>query len=290
MKKTLSAFKTLFGGWKALAFPAVFCLCTLLALAPVLRPPVRQLAAAAAQPSFRTVQSQQQLFVAPPAPQQQQSTVDLADSGGFPAQGDLYGSLAIAGTELACNLYYGDSQAEFHLGAGTYPGAQLPGQGGVTLIGGHTSTFFRDMENAQLGADVTVQTRYGEYHYSIVDMQVIEAESFGQQQLDEAAPDTLLLYTCYPFGSPLQTPYRYLVSAEYVSGPAVIDSSQAEDGQEDDSAQQVDDAQENDSAQGGAGTQGANSAPVGIGAQGVDGTQAADNIRADAKAQGEVRP
>ena len=288
MKKTLSAFKTLFGGWKALAFPAVFCLCTLLALAPVLRPPVRRLAQAAARPSFHLVQSEQELFTAPPAPPQQApTTVDLAESGGFPAQGDLYGSVAIAGTELACNLYYGDSQAEFHLGAGTYPGAQLPGQGGVTLIGGHTSTFFRDMENAQLGADVTVQTRYGEYHYSIVDMQVIEAESFGQQQLDEAAPDTLLLYTCYPFGSPLQTPYRYLVSAEYVSGPAVIDSSQADDGQEGEDGQE-------DAAQG-ADSAGANSAGASAGTPGANSAPASETSQAGAAAQGaaaqkEVRP
>ena len=156
----------------------------------------------------------------------QPSEVDLNDFGGMPLVGDLYGKVSISGTSVDCNLYYGDGDSQLYGGAGTYTGAQLPGMGGVTLVGAHTGTFFRDLESVQVGADVTVETIYGVYHYRVTDMQVVNAEEFGQDDLDAAPRESFLMYTCYPFGQLTLTPQRYMVYAEYVSGPKVIQSGE----------------------------------------------------------------
>lgn len=164
-----------------------------------------------------------------PAPTPEpRETVDLADFGGMPKQGDCYGKISVAGTKVDCDLYYGDASAQLQKGAGTFMDAQLPGQGGRTLVAAHTGSYFRDLESAELGADVTVVTDYGEFHYTITDMQVVESAEFGMDDLLACEQDSLLLYTCYPFGQTTPTPQRYMIWCEYLSGPILADSSSAE--------------------------------------------------------------
>ncbi len=157
---------------------------------------------------------------------QQPAEVDLNDFGGMPLVGDLYGKVTVSGTTVDCNLYYGDGDSQLYGGAGTYTGAQLPGMGGVTLVAAHTGTFFRDLESVEVGADITVETRYGIYHYRVTNMEVVNADEFGQEDLDAAPRESFLMYTCYPFGQLTLTPQRYMVYGEYVSGPKVISAEE----------------------------------------------------------------
>ncbi|MDO5601862.1 MAG: class D sortase [Oscillospiraceae bacterium] len=216
----------IFSNWKKLLLPVAFGVCSAGLLTLALLPVTASVAAAADTGGYHAAPSPEALFLQPAETEPDKEMVDLADTGGAPQEGELYGTVSVSGTAVACNLYYGDSKAELHAGAGTYMGAQIPGQNGVVLIGGHTSTYFRDLESAQLGADITVLTRYGEYHYKIIDMQIVEAEHFGEAQLAEMPPETLLLYSCYPFGQALLTPYRYMIYGEYVSGPSVMASTE----------------------------------------------------------------
>ncbi len=225
MKQNSRKPTTLFGGWKDLLLPAAFCVCSVLILCAVVWPVSGAVALAADTVGYAAAPSPDALFVRQTPVEPEAETVDLADYGGMPAVGELYGTLSISGTSVGCNLYYGDSESELHAGAGTYPGAQIPGQGGVTLIGGHTGTYFRDFENVQLGADVTVETQYGTYHYTVTNMEVVQAAEFGQDDLDAAPRESVMLYTCYPFGQLTVTPQRYMITAEYVSGPVLIDST-----------------------------------------------------------------
>ena len=96
--------------------------------------------------------------------------ISLDDFGGKPYVGEAYGHLTISGTAVDCDLYYGDSEAQMSKGAGTYTGAHIPGENGTILLAGHTGTFFRDFESAEIGADIQIETRYGTYHYEIVNM------------------------------------------------------------------------------------------------------------------------
>lgn len=151
-------------------------------------------------------------------------TVDISEFGGLPYYGEAYGSLTISGTAVDCALYYGDSEVQFAGGAGTYTGACIPGEGGSILIGGHTGTYFRDFESAELGADICVETRWGTYHYEITDMQVIRYDDPEAYDL-EAAEENILLYTCYPFGQITPTEYRYMIYGSFVSGPLIEDGT-----------------------------------------------------------------
>lgn len=213
------------GGWKDLVLPAASCVCTVIILCAVVLPIANSVALAANTPGYQAAPSPDALFVRETPVEPEIDTVDLADYGGMPQPGDLYGTVSISGTSVNCNLYWGDSENELHAGAGTFTGGQIPGANGATLVGGHTGTFFRDLESVQMGADITVETNYGTYHYTVTDMQVILAAEFGMDELNAAPRNSILLYTCYPFGQLTVTPQRYMVTAEYVSGPLVTDST-----------------------------------------------------------------
>ena len=92
----------------------------------------------------------------------------------YPSVGDRVGHLTISGTVVDCDVYWGDSEAQFSLGAGIYTGSHIPGEGGTILMGAHTGTFFRDLESVTEGADITFTTDYGEYHYTVTRMAVVE--------------------------------------------------------------------------------------------------------------------
>lgn len=228
MKKLFHWVCGFFGNRKNWILPVVFCIGSFLVVSRAALPITQAVAQAANQPGLQAAPSPQALFERPEYEQANRQTVNLQEFGGPPQPGQMYGRVAVAGTSVDCNLYWGDDTAQLHGGAGTYPGGQLPGQGGVTLVGAHTGTFFRDLEHAEIGAEITVETYYGEYRYKITDMQVVLAEEFGQQQLDEQPRDSFLMYTCYPFGQLTLTPERYMIYAEYVSGPRVIDAKEAQ--------------------------------------------------------------
>ena len=151
--------------------------------------------------------------------------ISLDDFGGKPYVGEAYGHLTISGTAVDCDLYYGDSEAQMSKGAGTYTGAHIPGENGTILLAGHTGTFFRDFESAEIGADIQIETRYGTYHYEIVNMQPAEATDETAYDLTREE-ENIILYTCYPFGQLSPTPYRYFIYGEFVSGPEISDGTQ----------------------------------------------------------------
>lgn len=225
MKAFVKTIRNFFGSRKNFFLPVAFCVVMTAVLSALIFPAAGALAQAADTTGFQAPPSPDALFARKPDTSEQE-TVSLKDYGGMPKQGDLYGKVSVAGTSVECNLYYGDGKNELHGGGGTFMGAQIPGQGGVTLVGAHTGTYFRDLENAEVGADVTVETNYGEYHYTIDKMEVVKAEEFGQAQLDEQPRESLLLYTCYPFGQVTLTPYRYMVYCTYVSGPRIVDETE----------------------------------------------------------------
>lgn len=143
----------------------------------------------------------------------------------YPEAGDYLGHLTVSGTAVDCDVYYGDSETEFQKGAGTYKGAKIPGEGGTILMGAHTNTYFRDFESAEIGADVTLTTSYGEYHYVITDMKVATDTDTTAYDL-EADEENLIMYTCYPFGTLNYTDERFFVYCDYVSGPEIVPPQQ----------------------------------------------------------------
>lgn len=201
---------------KKILLPLAFSVVALVVLLVVMVPVVSQLRPAAA--SSGLTQEVDIPLLATPVPQETEEPVQFENLESYPAAGDYLGHLTVSGTTVDCDVYYGDTETEFSKGAGTYKGAYIPGEGGTILMGAHTNTYFRDFESAQVGADVTFVTQYGEYHYTITDMQVSTDTDTSAYDL-EVDEENLIMYTCYPFGTMEYTDQRYFIYCDYVSGP-----------------------------------------------------------------------
>lgn len=153
-----------------------------------------------------------------PTPEPTPSTVTLDAQ---PQNDDYVGRLTIEGTAVDCEVYYGDSETQFSKGAGVSMGSCIPGAGGTIMIGAHTGTYFRDLESVAQGADITITTDYGEYHYTVARCAVVEETDTTAYDLD-AEEENIILFTCYPFGILTRTTQRYLVYGDFVSGPSIV--------------------------------------------------------------------
>lgn len=207
---------------KNLLLPLVFSIVALAVVMIVLQSVQASFASAAANsglseepqiPMLATVQTQETAQSEPE--QQEQITLEK-----YPESGDYLGHLTVSGTTVDCDVYYGDSEAEFSKGAGTYKGAKIPGEGGTILMGGHTGTYFRDFESVEVGDEVTFITYYGEYHYVVTGTQVASDTDATAYDLD-ATQENLIMYTCYPFGILNPTDLRFFVYCDLVSGPSL---------------------------------------------------------------------
>lgn len=215
---------------KKLFLPLVFGITALICLALVLKPVAGAVQTAAARSGVElqvTVSEPQQTSapdfteeLSPESEPAQPETVSLTDFGGYPDKGDLLGRLTISGTAVDCDVYYGDSEDEFHKGAGIYAGSKIPGEGGTVLMGGHTGTYFRDFESVQEGDDITLTTAYGTYHYTVSGMRIATDTDTTAYDL-YADTENLIMYTCYPFGILNPTDQRYFIYGDYVSGPVI---------------------------------------------------------------------
>lgn len=205
------------GKGKKLLLPLAFSVVALVVMLAVLVPVASQLRPAAASSGLPEEASIPLLSTPTPEATAAPEAVNLE---AYPESGDLLGHLTVSGTTVDCDVYYGDSESEFKKGAGTYKGAHIPGEGGTILMGAHTNTYFRDFESAQIGADVTFTTDYGEYHYTITDMKVASDTDTTAYDLD-ADEENLIMYTCYPFGTLTYTDQRYFIYCDYVSGPTI---------------------------------------------------------------------
>lgn len=116
-----------------------------------------------------------------------------------PLAGQQYGEIICEELEFRVPLYYGDSEKELKYGAGTWIGSALPGKEGVSLIGGHDTTYFKALEQVKAGQEIKVKTTYGEFIYHVAGTEVKKASQFKLEEVKDGTK--LVLYTCYPFGA-----------------------------------------------------------------------------------------
>lgn len=134
------------------------------------------------------------------------------------SDGDELGRVWVEGTDVDCTLYWGDAGSQFSNGAGAHSadGCVLPGENGTVFIGAHTNTFFFDLQSAEIGSIIHLETPWGDYSYQITETRVIEETEIDLCRWGAAEP-SCILYTCYPFGVTYATPNRYLVYADPVA-------------------------------------------------------------------------
>jgi sortase A len=108
----------------------------------------------------------------------------------------------------------GDSGRTLAFGPGHSAASALPGEAGLTVIGGHRDTHFRSLGELDPGNEIILVTKSGSHRYRVTDMHVVDSRRYRLAAMTDG-PE-LVLVTCYPFdaitpGGPL----RYLVRAGY---------------------------------------------------------------------------
>lgn len=132
--------------------------------------------------------------------------------------GDKLGTIRVEGTQIDCDLYWGDDTPQFDAGAGCRAESDcvLPGENGTVFIGAHTGTYFADLGSAEIGDRIYLETDWGTFVYEVTEMQVIYETDIDKVRWGAEEP-SCILYTCYPFGILTHTDRRYAVYADPVA-------------------------------------------------------------------------
>jgi sortase A len=105
-------------------------------------------------------------------------------------------------------------------GPGHVVGTAMPGDAGLSIIGGHRDTHFAALRDAQRGETITLETIDGRtQRFQIDDFAIVDADD-ARVVLESPTP-RLMLVTCYPFDAIVPGgPLRYVVSAAALPGTA----------------------------------------------------------------------
>lgn len=138
----------------------------------------------------------------------------------YPKIGEKYGIISCERLGINSGLYMGDNTKILKLGAGTYLGGKIPGDQGTIMVGAHCNSYFRGLENAEVGDIFTIETTYGNYTYRTTEIKIIPAtdtESYDFS-LDY---ENLIVYTCFPLNTLLSRTKRFMVYCELVDGTLI---------------------------------------------------------------------
>lgn len=96
--------------------------------------------------------------------------------------------------------FSGELNEDFKGAAGTYLGSSIPGDGKTILAGAHDTTYFAPLEKVKKGMVMDVTTTYAQYKYKVKDIKIFDEGEYDKAYDLQADKETLVLYTCYPFG------------------------------------------------------------------------------------------
>lgn len=151
----------------------------------------------------------------------QKKTIKLSDIS-TPKYGDQYGEITCDKLQLKAPVYFGDRGNILKKGAGQYNGSFLPGEGETILIGAHDTTYFKKLENVKKGQTFEFTTEYGIYEYKVKDIKIVDEDKYDEAYDLSADKESLVLYTCYPFGKLKGTKEkRMFVYLDKVTGPDI---------------------------------------------------------------------
>ena len=94
-------------------------------------------------------------------------------------------------------VYFGDTDDILSKGAGQWNSSFFCGLGKNCVLSAHFMTWFYEIEDTEIGDEVTMQTIYGTYKYEVTDKFIFNQSDSSALTADYGG-DTLLIYTCYP--------------------------------------------------------------------------------------------
>jgi sortase A len=133
------------------------------------------------------------------------------------APGAPVADLSIPRIGLSAIVLQGSDDHTLSLGPGHFETTPLPGEPGNVVIAGHRDTFFRPLQNVQVGDDI-ILTAFGRHvHYRVLWFSIVDP---GEVSVIGPTSDAVLtLVTCYPFHFIGPAPDRFIVRSIRVEDP-----------------------------------------------------------------------
>ena len=158
------------------------------------------------------------------------------------AADEAIGVLQIPSIGVSLPIYSGASYANLAKGAAVLSQTSLPvgGENTNTVIGAHrgwnATDYLRDVEEVQLGDEVIVTNFWGELHYTVSEIKIIEPDDIAQV-LIQPGRDLLTVFTCHPYASGGR--YRYLLICERVAESTVPSTTEQQFAASPDSSESI---------------------------------------------------
>lgn len=131
----------------------------------------------------------------------------------YPSYGANYGNITI--NNQTGNIYFGDSTTILKQGIGQLSTSKLPGENGTTVLSGHNTGLFKELNNLKNNDIVTIQTTYGKFKYKVKTNKIVKETDISsiEENYD------LIMYTCYPnkdiYGDKRLIIYATKISSEF---------------------------------------------------------------------------
>jgi sortase A len=133
-------------------------------------------------------------------------------------QGSPIAALSIPRIRLSAMVLQGSDGRTLRRGPGHVENTAFPGEPGNMVIAGHRDSFFRSLQNINLGDDIFLDTREGPLQYRVTSVRVVDP---GDVSVIARTDETVLtLITCYPFWLLGPAPDRFIVRAILVNEPS----------------------------------------------------------------------
>jgi sortase A len=127
--------------------------------------------------------------------------------------GDPVGRIVMPTLDRSFVVVAGDAAADLRKGPGLFAGTSFPGEGGVTAIAGHRTTYlapFRKIDQLHQGDPIEVRMPYGTFTYAVTGHRIVKPT---QVDVVRRAGHGLVLSACNPVYSAAQ---RIIVFARQV--------------------------------------------------------------------------
>jgi sortase A len=135
----------------------------------------------------------------------------------LPVRGAAVAELSIPRVRLSAVVLHGSDARTLRRGPGHLENTALPGESGNAVIAGHRDSFFRPLQDVELGDDIFVDTPRGRFRYRVSSLDVVDPHDLSV--LEPTGGSILTLITCYPFRVLGPAPDRYVVRAARVDVP-----------------------------------------------------------------------
>lgn len=132
----------------------------------------------------------------------------------IPKLNENFGTMTIKRLDRKLPIIQGTSEKQLKQGVGHVNSSVLPGENDNLVLAGHRETSFRDLDDLQIGDQILIQTKLGDFMYEVDNTQIVDDDD--ETVIVSTGYASLTLVTCYPFEWVGSAPQRYIVNATLV--------------------------------------------------------------------------